>query len=88
MDPKRIVPDLNASQWNIVQVGYTRVWFALDMRFHGVRLVFVHVGYPLRTWFLVEYGLHNTIYCISTVVNNKEIAIDFGSEKTGIPLPE
>ena len=41
----------NASQWNIVRVGYARVGFALF-------ILFFCVGYPTRTWFSVEYGLN------------------------------
>ena len=40
----------NASQWNIVCVGYARVGFALF-------IPFFYGGYPTRTQCSVEYGL-------------------------------
>ena len=53
----------NASQWNIVRIGYARVGFALGMTFHVVCFLFPRVGYPTRTHFLVEYGLNAYYIC-------------------------
>ena len=49
----------NARRWNIVLAGQFRIALALRKacRFHLVCHVFVCVGYPTRTRFLVEYIL-------------------------------
>ena len=35
----------NVSQWNVVSVGYARVWFALAMYFSCYLCNFSHIGY-------------------------------------------
>ena len=49
----------NASQWNIGCVGSPmQIFFALAMYILCCLSRFVHIGYPTRTLFSVEYGLY------------------------------